>query len=159
MYLCHCLLPASLYNQASSRPHTMSPRVTLERVQARPKDGTKRSTPETVISPAKPAMAMESRPLPGYHIMNSYWSKPGCWDQNNYKYRAKRFISLSHTHLLSLRRAAIRAISVRSWSMCVCWRGFSYQLPVTWTLRHSEIYNFNHQVIKYNQLKRMQQSL
>lgn len=85
MYLCHCLLPApaSLYHETSSRLHTISMKVTLERAQARPKDGTKRSSWETVISPAKLPLVMESRPLPGHHIRNSYWSKPSCWVQNN----------------------------------------------------------------------------
>lgn len=126
MYLCHCLLPApaSLYNQTSSRAHTISLKVTLARDQARPKDGTKRSTWETVISPAKLAMAMETRPLPGYHIRNSYWSRPGCWDQNNKTAINTERGDLSvthrqshtHTHLLSLLcRATIRAISVHGW--------------------------------------------
>lgn len=99
MYLCHCLLPApaSLYHETSSRLHTISMKVTLERAQARPKDGTKRSSWETVISPAKLPLVMESRPLPGHHIRNSYWSKPSCWVQNKHKYRAKRFICHAQT--------------------------------------------------------------
>lgn len=115
----------------------------LEQAQARPKESTKRSAGETVISPAKPVMAMETCPLLGYHIRNSYWSKPDCWDQNKNTTinTEQRDLSVTHrqrhTHAhtpiilvvqrnsQSLRaiRATIRAISVHCrsdiYSTCV----------------------------------------
>lgn len=47
------------------------------------KERTKLTTWEAVICPAKPATAMETQPLPGYHIGNSYWSELWLWDRNN----------------------------------------------------------------------------
>lgn len=86
MYLCHCLLPVHPLPSTIRRHLVLTPflrKPHLERAQAQPKESTKQSTRETVISPAKLVMAMETHPLPGYHIRNSYWSKPGHWDQNN----------------------------------------------------------------------------
>lgn len=115
MYLCHCLLSAtaSLHNRTSSRPpqtiFLWKPH--LEQTQARPKEKPQSGALGRPLSPpAKPVMAMETRPLPGYHIRNSYWSRPGRWDQNNKTTinTGQRDLSVTHrqshkhTHLLSL---------------------------------------------------------
>lgn len=161
--------PACL--QTSSHPHSISLKVTLEWAQARPKDGTKRSAWETVISTAKPVMAMETRPLPGYHIRNSYWSKPICWDQNNKTTIniERRDLSVthrqSHTNLYypcCVEQQSELFLCMAGGTACVYWRGVSHQLSAThfvhilyiyiysWTSWHNNICNLSCPFIRYN---------
>lgn len=102
MYLCHFLLPApaSLYNQTSSHPRTVSLKATLERAQARPKGthkadhlGGRYLSCQASDGHGNPTIAR----IPHREFLLVRAVALGPKHQNSHKHRAKRFICHTKT--------------------------------------------------------------
>lgn len=133
MYLCHFLLPApaSLYNQTSSHPRTVSLKATLERAQARPKGthkadhlGGRYLSCQASDGHGNPTIAR----IPHREFLLVRAVALGPKQQNSNKHRAKRFIC----HTKTSQHTAVK-VNNHKLSLCKEFPKIQYECVVIYT--------------------------